>query len=118
MLLWLKFKALQQPMQLESGLARGVQKNSISFDLMQNMVIRGVGAKASEHYPTQLPLKASFLLLTTQSCPRWRRCMAGWLACWLAGLAGWLRWLGWLGWLGWLDCRVVGWQGKSYYYYY
>ena len=66
MLLWLGFKAFQH---LESGLARGGQKCSISFDTLQNMMIRGVGPETSEHYPTQLPLKASFLLLITMCCP-------------------------------------------------
>ena len=88
MLLWCWLKTFQRPFHLESGVANGSQKNNISFDLLQNMMIRGVGPKASERYPTELPLKTFFSLLITHCCPRWRRSMAGWLACWLAGLAG------------------------------
>jgi len=97
MLLWLGFKAFQWLLRLESGLARGDPKSSISFDLLQNMMLQGVGAKPSGGDPAQLPFKTSCLLLITQCCPRWRRCMAGWLA----------GWLGWLGWRVWLD----GWVG-------
>ena len=120
MLLWWGFKAFQRPLQLERGIARGGQKNNISFDLLQNMMVRGGGPKQSGKDPSQLPLKTSISLLITQCCPRWRRCMAGWLAGWvgwvgwLAGLLGWLGWLGWrVGWVGGL-AGLSGWQGKNF----
>ena len=94
MLLWLGFKAPQRQIHLESGLARGGQKSSISFDLLQNMMLRGIGPKASDPYPTQLLVKTFFWLLIHSAA------YAGDVA-WLAGwLAGWLGWVGWLGWLG------------------
>ena len=65
MLLWLGFKAFQRPLRLESGLARGGAKSSSSFDLLQNMMLQGVGAKPSGGDPAQLPFKASCLLLIT-----------------------------------------------------
>ena len=118
MLLWWGFKAKSRALHLARGLARGGQKSNISFDLLQNMMVRGGGPKQSGPYPTQLPFKTSVSLLRTQCCPRWRRCMAGWLAGWLAGLAGWLGRLGWLvGWVvglaGWLGCRVCWLAGLS-----
>ena len=118
MLLWCRFKAFQRSLHLESGLARGGQKNNISFDLLQNMMVRGGGPKPSGAHLPELPFKTSVSLLRTQCCPRWRRCMAGWLAGWvggvgwLAGLSGWL--VGWVGWLvGWV-VGLSGWQGKNF----
>ena len=94
MLLWLWIKAFQQAIRLEEGIVSGAQKNNMAADLYQNMMILGVGPKASDPYPTQLPLKTSFLLLITQCGPRWRCCIAGWLAGWVGGVA-WLA--GWRG---------------------
>ena len=118
MLLWCGFKAFQRALRLESGLARGGQKSNISFDLLQNMVVRGGGPKPSGTDPSQLPFKTSCLLLITQCCPRWRR-LHGWLAGWVGwvGGVGWLAgllvcWVGWVGGVGGLaglsGCRVVG----------
>ena len=109
MLLWLGFKALQQAIQLESGLARGGQKSNISFDLLQ----RG----QSKNERTESGPVAPQNVLFATNCLRWRRCMAGLFACWLDGLEGLA------GWLGLLVCRVVrlagwrvgwGWQCKTF----
>ena len=93
MFFWLWFKAFQRPLRLENGLARGGQKRSISFDMLQNMMIQKVDPKANKHYPTQLPLKTSFLLLINKVLPTLAT-LHSWLACWLVGWLDWWRWWG------------------------